>query len=268
MKEKWIDQLLSFISFNNRFERIWKIAQVDFKRRYYNDKLGLAWALLNPLFTVSIYYYVFTKILNRVSEGINNYAIFLFSGIIFWMAFVEMMRKGMATLLQKRYIIQNIKVNKEDLYISTSISITFALFFNIIAYLFMVILFGGNISMKIFFLPLLIANVFLLGTGIGMLLSIIYLYMRDLSHLIDILIMLGFWTSGIFFKAELIKEKAILLYYLNPFIGIIDNVRKITLYNEHPNLITMNINIVVGIFVYIVGFRVMKKNSNSAMERL
>jgi len=262
-------RILNIIPITNRFERIWKIAQIDFKRRYYNDRLGLIWALLNPIFTVLVYYFIFTVIVKRVSDGIEvNYGIFLFSGIIIWMAFVEMMKKGMRTLIQKRYLIENIKVKKEDLYLSTSLSITFAFIFNIIAYLFMAYIFGVTYSFNLLYLPILIINTFLIGSGVGMVLSIIFVYLRDITHLIDVLIMLGFWISGIFFKAELIKESVPILYYLNPFVGIIDNMRQITLYNKTPNLITMNINIIIGIIIFIIGFHMINKYSQDAMEKL
>jgi len=261
-------KLINRIPDINRFERIWKLAQIDFKRRYYNDRLGLFWALLNPLLTVMVYYFVFTFILKRVSEGIDNYAIFLFSGLIFWMAFVEMMKNGMRTLITKRYLIENIKVKKEDLFLSTSLAITFAFIFNIFAYLIMAAIFGTRYSSCLLFVPILIINVFLIGSGIGMILSIVLVYFRDITHIINLLVMLGLWTSGIFFKADLILNTAPIIYYLNPFVGIIDNVRNITLYNSYPNLVTMNMNIITGLILFILGYNTISKFSHHAMEKL
>ena len=56
------EQFFEWLPENNRLERIWKLAQVEFKKRYYNDRLGLVWALLNPLFQMGIYYLVFKYI--------------------------------------------------------------------------------------------------------------------------------------------------------------------------------------------------------------
>ena len=260
--------LLKKIKIGNRFERIWKIAQVDFKSRFYNDRLGLVWALLNPILRMLIYFFIFTFVLKKVSDDIENYAVFLFAGLIFWMAFIEMLKKGMKTLFQKRYLIFNIKVNKEDLYISSSLSILIAFLFNIVAYLIMSFIFGTHFTAKILFLPILITNTFLLGSGIGMILSIIYVHVRDIGHIVDLLIKLGFWTSGIFFKPELILEKAPILFYLNPFVGIIDNVRRVSLYNESPNIVTMNLNMIIGIIVFMIGFNMITRFSQTAMEKL
>ncbi|MFK7934051.1 MAG: hypothetical protein AB8G22_11130, partial [Saprospiraceae bacterium] len=57
---KVLRPVLEAIPANNRLERIWILAKVDFKKRYYHSSLGLVWALLNPIFQLSVYYTVFT----------------------------------------------------------------------------------------------------------------------------------------------------------------------------------------------------------------
>jgi len=265
---KLLSKILNNIPNINRFERIWKIAQIDFKKRYYNDRLGLIWALLNPIMSVSVYYIVFTMIMNRVSEGIDNYALFIFSGLIFWIAFVEMLKKGMKTLISKSYLIENIKLNKIDLYLSICLSISMALIFNISAYLIMAKLFGVNYSYLLLYLPILILNIFLIGCGTSMILSVVLIHFRDINHIVDIAIKLGFWTSGIFFKAELILDKLPFVYYINPFVGIIENARNIALYNTCPNLVTMNLNVLIGIFIFIIGAIYVERFGHLACEKL
>jgi len=263
-----IKALISRIPESNRFERIWKLAQVDFKKRYYNDRLGLLWAFINPVLKVLIYYIVFSHIMARVSDDIPNFALFIFSAIIFWMCFVEMMRKGMRVLQQKRYIIQNIKVQKEDLYISNSISILIGFGFNLLAYLIIAYLFGVRFSGSIIFMPIIIITTTLLGTGMGMILSIIYIFFRDINHVLDIIVLLGFWTSGIFFPSSKIIAFWKPLYYLNPFVGIMDNVRSMIVYGSKINLEIMSINLAFGLVIFASGLSLINKYSYLAIERL
>jgi len=65
-----VDKLINRIPENNRVERIWKLAQLDFKKRYYNDNLGILWSLLEPLFRIGIYYFIF-KVVLKVKESIQ-----------------------------------------------------------------------------------------------------------------------------------------------------------------------------------------------------
>ena len=263
-----IFNILHLIPENNRLERIWKLAQVDFKKEYYNDKLGLFWAFLNPLLRLSVYYFTFTILIERISEGIENFALFLFSAIIFWMAFTRTMKKGMKLLFQKRYLIQNIQMNKIDLFISLGLSSLISFLFNLTAYVIIAFIDGTTFSTDIFFLIVLILNLYLLSLGVGMILSIIYIYFKDINHLIDILILVGFWTSGIIFPPETVLEKLPILYYLNPFLGMLTNVRSILVYNEEINFVILNLNLLTGMLLYGIGVYSIKNHSHKAFERL
>ena len=252
----------------NRFERIYKIAQVDFKKRYYNDRLGMFWALLNPGFRVTIYWAVFTLILPRVSDGIPNYALFVFSGIIFWMVFVETSKKGMKILDSKRYLIENIKFNKLDLYLTNSISTFYGLLFNVSIYIIFALIIGIKFGLNLVALPVLILNLFFIASGFGMILSIVYIFFKDVIHLLDIVFLVGFWTSGIFFLSTAVLDKLTILYYVNPFLGILENARNILLFNKPLNLEIMSINFTFGILIFIMGVHFVNKYSHKSFEKI
>lgn len=252
----------------NRFERIWKLAQVDYKKRYYNDRLGIIWAILNPLFKVLIYYIVFELVMGVSGEYGNHYGLYLFVGLIAWMAIRETIAKSMHTLISKRYLIMNIKLDLIDLYISSSISIVFGLLFNIFTYIIVSLFFSISYSLNVLYLPIIILNVFFLATGLGMILSIVNIFLKDIKHLVEIAFMIGLWTSGIFYDSKLILDAFMPYYYLNPVIGIIENLRLILLFNSQPNYILMNINLLLGLIFFIVGKLYVDKYSSYSIEKL
>lgn len=269
MIAKLIKQSLARIPENNRFERIWKIAQVDFKKRYYNDRLGLFWAFLNPVLKVLVYWSVFTFIMGRVSQDIPNFGLFLFSALICWIFFKELSKKSMKVLKQKRYLIENIKVDKIDLFLSNGLSSLIGFCFNIMAYIAVALfIFGTNFSWNLLYLPILVVNLFLLGMGFGMILSAVYIYARDIDHLLDIVFLLGLWTSGIFFPARRVLEFWKPLYYLNPFLGIFQNVRSVLVYDTPLDIPIMSLNFTVGILVFVLGISTIKKFTHKALEYL
>ena len=263
-----ISTILNHLPQRNRFERIWKIGQVEFRKTFYNDKLGILWALLNPLLRLSIYYLAFAVIIKRVSEGIPNFALFVFSGLIFWMEFTKTLKKGMKILQKKRYLIEYIKINKIDLFLSLVVASTLAFLFNLIIYILLSALLGIKFSINICILPVLIINVYLITIGLSMILSVLYLVVRDIEHLVDILLLLGFWISGIFFPAKILYTQFPLLYYFNPFLGILDNVRSVLVYNNDIDYIILNINLLSGIGVFIIGYKFLTKYSQKAFEYL
>lgn len=263
-----INKLTSYLPESNRFELIWKLAQVDFKKRYYNDRLGLFWAFLNPVFQVSIYWVVFTVAFKKSIDGIDNFALFLFSGLIFWMVFTETSRKGMRVLYQKKYLIQNVKVNKIDLYLSNTISVFIGFHFNLFVFILLSLLFGVKLSIHIIYLPLITLTLFLISMGSSMILSYIHIYFKDINHIVDIIFLLGFWSSGIMFDSQVILDNFQAYYYINPFIGLIENSRSILLYGTAINIPMMSINLFSSILLAILGNYLIVNKSHEVYERM
>ena len=267
MLNRLLKPILSRLPENNRLERIWKLAQVEFRRRFYNDKLGIFWAFLNPVFRVAVYYWVFTYIFKKVVEDIPNYALFLFCGIIIWMSFTETSKKCMKVLVKKNYLIESIQVNKVDLYYSTAIATALGFLFNLSAYLLICFIFGLPINIFYLWIPLLVLNIFFLSVGLGMFLSVIFIYFKDIDHILDIVFLFGFWSSGIFFKGQIFYEIFPPIIYINPFIGLIMNMRAIIMENASPDMFLLMINFAIGLLVFTIGYFTMRNYSYAAVEK-
>ena len=129
------------------------------------------------------------------------------------------------------------------------------------------IAFGIQFSSNALGLVLVIANVALIGTGASMILAIINIFLKDISHILDILILLGFWGSGIFFRGELILDKVPYFIYLNPFIGIIENMRNVVLFDNPVNWKYMLIGFVYGFILLVIGYFLKKRFAGLALEK-
>ena len=248
---------------NQRLERIWKIAHIDFKKRYYDNFFGLIWALFNPLFRISIYYFVFSIFFTR---SIDNFALYLFSGLISWMFFVECSNKCMHSLTQKKYLIDSLQFNKIDLFYSASISTLLGYLFNVSAYLIIALILGINFSVSLLYFPLLILNLFLISMATGMILATIKIYFKDISYFWDLFTLLGFWTCPIFFRGEDILEKVPLLMYLNPVSGIIMNSRAMLLNAENPFWNWMVYDMGFATILFLIAKLIFDKFSHRALE--
>ena len=94
-----VGKIYSRIPISQRIERIWKMAHMDFIHRYYDSYLGLIWAFINPIVRMGIYYVVFTMFLTR---PVDNFAFYLFTGLVIWLYFNECTNKCLVTLKQKK----------------------------------------------------------------------------------------------------------------------------------------------------------------------
>jgi len=250
---------------NNRLERIWKLAHVEFKKRYYNDRLGLLWALLNPLFQMSIYFLVFKYIFKAEEE---NFGLFLFCGLIIWMAFQECTIQGMHLLNTKRFLIENIQFNQLDLFFSHTLSVFIGLGFNTFVFIILSLLADLPIGWSILFLPLLFLNLFFIATGTSILLATLKIYLRDIVHVWAIFLLLGFWGSGIFYSGDKLKEAFAPLFYSNPFVGIIQNIRAIIMKGLLPDWYLFSINFASGLLLLGIAIILFRQFSHKFLETI
>ena len=257
--------LLAQLPSNNRLERIWKLSQVDFLSRYYNDKLGLIWALLTPIFQATVYYVVFSFFLEKKEE---NFGLFIFCGIVFWMAYRECTTRSMTILHRKNYLISNIQFYWIDLYISHVLSVFLALSFNFGSFVLICLCFGIFPSLLSFNLVIVFITLYLFCFGTSLVLSVIQPFIVDINHLWDMILLIGFWSTGIFFPMDTIVLKYPILGYANPLIGIVHNARACILPNIEFNHTWLLINFLFGIFISLIGLSLFHRVVHSAVEKV
>jgi ABC-type polysaccharide/polyol phosphate export permease len=245
-------------------ERIWKLAQIDFKRRYYNDRLGLLWALINPLFQIGIYYFVFTRVFGSREE---NFVLFLFCGILIWGVFSEISRGGMIVLKTKRYLIENIQFDKVDLFISHAISVFMAFFFNLSVYVVLAAILGISFSgLTLFLIPVLV-TLFIISVAMALILATAHIFIDDILHLWDILIFIGFWTSGIIYPGADLTKNLPFLNYINPFLGLIENGRAAILYDQLPDFFFLAYNLAFAMALFGIGIFFFRRCEHLILEK-
>ena len=126
-----LENILNWLPENNRIERIWLMAKFDFVTRYYGSFLGLFWALLKPLFQLLIYYFVFTVIFNNSTE---HFLMFLFVGIILFQFFTEAAGGSLRIFKSKRYLLENIQINRLDIFYAAICATFIGFLFNFTAF--------------------------------------------------------------------------------------------------------------------------------------
>lgn len=259
-------QISSIFLFNIRLERIWKIAQAEFKKRYYNTILGLVWAFINPLLHSAIFYYVFTYIFKVNREA--NYALVLLSGMILWQIFSESSNKGIRLLVQKKYLFENMQFKNLDLYISSTLSVFFGFAFNFCAFMAIAMFVGIKVNIYFLYLPLILFNIYILCIGVAMCLSVVFIYLKDIQQLWSVVMLFGFWTAGILGRGRIFVDAFPPLIYINPMLGIVMNFRSVVMYNEPIDFEILIITMTHGILMLCLGLTVMSKFSHKAIEKI
>lgn len=264
MTIKPLNLLLNWLPENNKLERIWLLAKTDFKKRYYGTSLGVVWALINPLFQLLIYYFVFTQFFNT---QIEHFPLYIFLGLILWMFFADSTKKGLFMIHANRHLLENIRINKFDIFTAGIISNLFALLFNFTVYIVASLIFGIGFNHNILYFPLIILNLAILIYGINLILSIVFIYLRDFNHFWDIFLIAAFWINPIVYAPSVLYENPIVLY-INPIAGMIINTQNVILYGNPIDLSLFLWNFLYAFGVVGLGFIVFKIYSKKVIEIL
>ena len=232
-----------------------QLVKTIFKMRYKGSILGFLWVLLKPFFMFLILYVIFSATAGAAG-GLTSrqYAVYLLSGLIIYTFFNEGFTWGMNSIMDRADLILKINFKRSIVVISalTMALINFMINFCIIAAIGVVL--DINYSLNGLLYVLLICIVMFLGMyGISFFTSIWRVYVRDLTHISELVLQLLFYASAVFFPIEMVPENYRFIISYNPLAVFIQAVRNALIYGEITHLNFVLASLVVSIVLVFVG---------------
>jgi len=220
----------------------------DIKVKYRRSMLGVLWSVLNPLLMMLVMTAIFSTLFK---SDIVNFPVYYLTGFIIFAFFSEATNAAMASIVYSGSLIKKIYIPK---YIFPIEKILFAfvnLMFSLVALIFILIFTSTKLTFTalLFPIPLLYALVF--SVGIGLILSVLAVFFRDILHLYSVLITAWTYFTPIFYPVSIIPHRFEWILTINPLYHFISYFREIILAGTIPgfreNLICMTIS--VGAFL-------------------
>ena len=196
----------------------------DFKSKYKRSVLGMLWSFLNPLLTMSIQYVVFSTIFQST---IPNLIIYLLTGIICFNFFSEATSMCLMSIIGNASLINKVYVPKYIYPFSRTISSGINLLLSLVPLLIMLLITRTPITPAILLLPFALLMLFLLSYGVGLLLATMMVFFRDTQFLWNIFSMLLMYMTPIFYPDNIIPDRFMSIYKLNPLYHVIRFMRSI-----------------------------------------
>lgn len=216
----------------NRF-LLEELIKRDFKKKYKRTVLGMVWSVLSPLLSLMIMNLVFKRLLG---SNIEHYTIYLFSGQLVFSYFTDATNGGMSSLMENSDIFTKVNVPKFLFLISKNVStlinfgLTLAVFFIFVA------LEGITFTPKFFLLLYPICCLIVFNIGIGLILSALFVFFRDIEYLYGVATQLLMYLSAIFYSIDSFSQIGRFMFLLNPIYLYIRYFRKIVMENTIPTL--------------------------------
>lgn len=248
-----------FLCFWHNKNLILELTKRDVIGRYRGSIFGLAWSFFNPLVMLSVYTFVFSIVFQakwKLDVGANkvDFALMIFAGMIIHSLFAECINKAPSIIIGNANFVKKVIF---PLDILAWVSMGSAIFHFTVSLLILVIahlIFDGQFSWNIIFLPVVLLPLIFMTMGISWLLSSLGVYVRDIGQLTSVITTILMFLSPIFFPASAIPEKYSYLIALNPLTIFIEETRNILLFSLMPDWNSIIKSYVISAIVLYLGY--------------
>lgn len=226
----------------------------DFKTKYKRSFLGVFWSFLNPLLTMLVQYLVFAQLFK---SNIENFAIYLMTGIVIYNFFAESVGIGMSAIVSNASLITKVYVPKYIYPVSRVLSSSINIAISMIPLGIMMLVSGIPFHKSMLLLPVVLLYVIVFCIGMSLLLSSSMVFFRDTQFLWGIISMLWMYLTPLFYPESIIPTQFLTLYHMNPLYQFIYFMREITMNGVTPSPYTFlyctmasAIPLLIGIYVF------------------
>jgi len=211
----------------------------ELRGRYKRSALGWTWSLLNPLSTVLVFSVVFAFFLNinpptGHPSGLHNFAMFLLCGLLPFNYLSNGMSGALDSLLSNSNLIRKVYFPREVLVISTIGALLVTMLVELSVLCVILLLLGNMVLPWIPMLLVLVAIQTVFVLGIGLMLSVLNVYFRDVKHFIGISLQALFYSAPIVYPIKFVEDAAtrtsfplLRVYTLNPLVRFVDAYRAV-----------------------------------------
>ena len=239
------------------------LAWRDVAVRYKQTVAGAAWALIQPFLTMVIMTVIFGRVAGLPTEGAAPYAIMVFAGMLPWQFFASSLSSSSQSLVGNANLISKVYFPRMIVPVSAVVvaCVDFLVSFVILAGLMVWYQFLPNLRMLL--LPGFVLLAFLAALGPGLILTALNVRYRDFRVVIPFVVQFGLYVSPVGFSTQVVQERfgetGLLLYSLNPMVGVIDGFRWAILGGEStvylPGLLVSLVTVAILLITGICYFR-------------
>ena len=210
-----------------------ELVKRDFKTKYKRTVLGMAWSVLSPLLMLLVMRLVFTRFFGR---GMEHYTTYLFCGNLMFSYFSESTGQGMTSLMGNAGIFTKVNVPKYLFLFSKNVQTLINFGLTLCVFFLFCALDGVAFTWKFVLLLYPIVLLMVFNIGVGLILSALFVFFRDIQYLWTVFTQLLMYMSAIFYTIDGYSETVRKLFLLNPLYLFIRYFRKIVLEATVPSV--------------------------------
>lgn len=243
-------------------ELLYFLAWRDLKARYSQTVVGVAWAVLQPLFMMLVFTVIFSNIARLPSDGIP-YPLFAYAALLPWTYFSKSLDRSGFSVVAESNLIKKIYFPRLIVPFSATLGglIDFGIAFLIMVA--MMVWFGVLPTWKLVMVPFYLLLTILASLAVGLWLSAIFVKYRDIGALMPLLIQVWMFASPIVYPSSTIPQEWQGLYNINPMVGVINGFRWALVGTPAPDPAFLALNILTIAVFFLLGMAYFNRMANT-----
>jgi lipopolysaccharide transport system permease protein len=201
------------------------LAWREFRVRYAQTFLGFLWAILQPLATLIIFFFIFGKAI-KVDTGNIPYTVFALTGLTAWSYFSFVITTSGRSIITESGMIKKIYFPRLIIPLSKALVGLIDFVISFILLLLSMLYYQIPLTLNILWMPFFLLFILLISVGIGIWVSALTIRYRDVQHIIPFFIQIGLYATPVAYSSLVIPVKYQFIFHLlNPLAGVIEGFR-------------------------------------------
>jgi lipopolysaccharide transport system permease protein len=250
---------------------VWSSIHNDVINRFARSKFGGFWSLLNPLAQVIIYSLILSQVLGTKLPGVYNhfsYSVYLCAGTLAWSLFSEIINRSMNLFIEQGNLMKKVNFPRSTL---PAIVVGSCLFNNMMLLMSIIgvmLILGHPITLAILWLIPLTVLTIIVAIGLGLILGIINIFIRDVGYVMPIILQIWFWFTPIVYPETILPESYRPLLNLNPLYPLIKAYQQVLVYGNTFQFEKLIVLSIVGIMLIASALLLFKRASAEIVDVL
>ena len=212
----------------------WTLAATDFKLRFYGSVLGYAWTLARPFLFFGVIYLVFSEIAG-LDANVENYGVYILFGLVLFQFFSEATNGCVRCLAVRENLLRKMRFPRLVIPLSVVLTAIFNLAGTLAAALIFAVAAGVYPTWSWLELPVIIVAVGAFATGVGLLLSALFVRYRDVAPIWEVASQMLFYISPILYVTTLVPEQYRDWFLVNPLAVLLTEMRAAVVDTSAPH---------------------------------
>ncbi len=243
----------------------------ELRARFARSSLGASWFILHPVAQTAIFALVLSEVLAAKLPGVDGgfaFAVYLLAGMAAWGLFSEILNRCMTIFIEYAGAMKKISFPRLCLPLIVGGGALLNHMLLLAAIGLMCVLLGYAPGIAWLALPACMILTAALAFGLGVLLGIFNVFMRDVGQVFAVVLQIWFWLTPIVYPLTALPERVRWLVELNPLSPLVSAYQQVILYRAFPDWGTLALPAAIAAGMVALSFAVFRRASAEIVDVL